>query len=307
MRFSIIIPHYKTGKMTAYTISQIQKLKGKHDVDIIIVDNSNGEGIEYIKPESNVIIVNYPTDLMQSHGIAFDFALEHIPTISEYFITLESDSFPTQYNWLDYYENLINEGYEMAGSRLRLSGGEYLHPAGAMYRKSNWKEAKVLVEAYNKIYKYNPNSIVKPEFAYHGMGSKGVQDENYRPIAEGVFHQGQGFKDEYLATYGQRTIANEQDSILIPNECAFNYQRVGYEPGQWFSYWHYAMGKKVKQIDTEIEWMPNRVNQQQEYTLTSNGVKHLWGVSAYHNASIDELSDIVARKNQVVEELYSTI
>jgi len=307
MKISIIIPHYKTGKMTAYTISQIQKLKGKHDVDIIIVDNSNGEGTEYIKPESNVIIVKYPTELMQSHGIAFDFALEHIPTISEYFITLESDSFPTQENWLDYYEELIKEGYDMAGSRLRLSGGEYIHPAGAMYKKSNWKEAGSLIEDYNRKFKYNPNSIQKPEFAYHGMESKGVQDENYKPIAHGIFHQGMAFKDEYLSTYGQRTIHSEMDSIHIPSECAFNYQRVGYEPGQWFCYWHYAMGKKVKQIDTEIEWMPNRVNQQQEYTLTSNGVKHLWGVSAYHGASIEELSDVINRKNQVVEELYSTI
>ena len=307
MKFSIIIPHYKVGKMTAYTISQIQKLKGKHKVNIIVVDNSNGEGTEYIPADSNVLIVNYPTNLMQSHGIAFDYALQNIPNISEYFITLESDSFPTQDNWLDYYVDLITQGYEMAGSRLRLSGGEYLHPAGAMYKKSNWCEAMDLVEAYNKIYKYNPNSIVKPEFAYHGMESKGVQDENYKPIAQGVFHQGQGFKDEYLATYGQRTIYSEMDSIHIPGECAFNYQRVGYEPGQWFSYWHYAMGKKVKQIDTEIEWMPNRVNQQQEYTLTSNGVKHLWAVSAYHKMENEQFSDIINRKAQVVDELYNSI
>tara|TARA_R110000868_G_scaffold42388_2_gene143492 strand:- start:1959 stop:2882 length:924 start_codon:yes stop_codon:yes gene_type:complete len=307
MKFSIIIPHWRTGKMTAYTISQIQKLKGKHKVNIIVVDNSNGEGTEFIPADSNVMIVNYPTNLMQSHGIAFDYALQNIPNISEYFITLESDSFPTQDNWLDYYVELATEGYDMAGSRLRLSGGEYLHPAGAMYRKSNWKEAMDLVENYNSIFHYNPNSILMPEFAYHGMESKGEQDENYKPIAHGVFHQGMAFKDETLSTYGQRTIYSEVDSILIPEECRFNYQRVGYEPGQWFSYWHYAMGKKVKQIDTEIEWMPNRVNQQQEYTLTSNGVKHLWGVSAYHGASIEELSDIVKRKNEVVNELYNTI
>jgi hypothetical protein len=307
MRFSIIIPHYKTGKMTAYTISQIQKLKGKHEVDIVIVDNSNGEGIEYIKAEPNVIIVNYPTNLMQSHGIAFDYALQNIPNISEYFITLESDSFPTQDNWLDYYVDLATEGYDMAGSRLRLSGGEYLHPAGAMYKKSNWCEAMDLVIKYNKIYSYNANSLIQPEFAYHLMNYSHLQSTNYKAIAESVFHQGQGFKDEYLATYGQRTIESEKYSILIPENWNTQYQRIGYEPGQWFSYWHYAMGKKVKQIDTEIEWMPNRVNQQQEYTLTSNGVKHLWGVSAYHNASIEELSDIVKRKNEVVNELYNTI
>ena len=67
------------------------------------------------------------------------------------------------------------------------------------------------------------------------------------------------------------------------------------------------MGKKVKQIDTEIEWMPNRVNQQQEYTLTSNGVKHLWAVSAYHKMENEQFSDIINRKAQVVDELYNSI
>jgi len=307
MKFSIIFCHYKTAKMSAYTVHQLIKNKGNHDIEILICNNSVGDdSIKLLDTYKDYIkIIDYPIGLMQSHGIGYDYLVPHIS--NEYFITLESDSFPTQDNWLDYYVELATEGYDMAGSRLRLSGGEYLHPAGAMYKKSNWCEAMDLVEVYNKIYKYNPNSIVKPEFAYHGMESKGVQDENYKPIAEGVFHQGMAFKDEYLATYGQRTIYSEMDSIHIPGECAFNYQRVGYEPGQWFSYWHYAMGKKVKQIDTEIEWMPNRVNQQQEYTLTSNGVKHLWGVSAYHNASIEELNDIVKRKNEVVDELYNTI
>lgn len=312
MKFSIIIPHYKTGKMTAYCISQIQKFKGKHEVDIVIVDNSNGEGTEFIKPESNVIIVSYPKELLQSHGIAFDFALEHIPTISEYFITLESDSFPTNDSWLNYYEELINEGYDMAGSRLRLSGGEYIHPAGAMWRKSLWKEAKELVKEYNKLYSYNSNSIITNAFNYHGMEKHIVfsQKDYYRPVAEGVFHQGQGFMQESVNTYGQRSIDYDKNFILIPGDhiaLEVFYKRVGYEPGQWFSYWHYATNRKVKQIDTEIVWMPNRVNQQQEYTLTSNGVKHLWGVSAYHGATNEELSDVINRKNQVVEELYLTI
>ena len=309
MKFSLIIPHYKNGKMTAYCISQLQKYKGRHEIDIIIVDNSNGEGTEYIKPDLNTIIVQYPADLLQSHGIAFDFALEHIPTISEYFITLESDSFPTNDKWLDYYENLINEGYDMAGSRLKLSGGEYIHPAGAMWRKSLWREAKELVKEYNINYHYNDNSMKTIEFDYHGMYLKGglmTQNERYKPIWSSVFHQGQGFFNESIHTYSNRNIEHDKQFIL-PRSLSETYCRVGYEPGQWFSYWHYATGRKVKQIDTEIEWMNNRRNQQQEYTLTENGVKHLWGVSAYHGASNDELSDIIQRKAQLTEELYSTI
>lgn len=326
MRFSILIPHYVTGKMTAYCIHQLQKCKGSHDIDIIVIDNSNGIGTEYIKPEPNVIIVSYPPKLIQSHGLAFDFVLEHIPTISEYFITLESDAFPTQDNWLDYYEQLINEGYDMAGSLMKLSGGEYIHPAGAMYKKSNWKEAKELVKQYNETIDFYPNFAVKDEtmFDYHVMvyNKIAVRDNfrvapkydpqeklsEYLPIAQSVFHNGQGFNQESFTTYGQRTIEGEKGTILIPARRPEPIiYRMGYEPGQWFTYWHYATGKKVKQIPTEIHWMENRRNQQQEYTRMENGLTHLWGVSAYAGSTEQDTKDISDFKNNQMETLYASI
>jgi len=143
MKFSILIPHYKTGKMTAYCIHKILKHRGNHEVNIIVVDNSNDGSEEYFMPFAEKFgthewcdgwYIPYPSDIMQSHGLAFDYALENVPNITPYFITLESDSYPIDDSWLDYYENLINEGYDMAGSYLRLSGGQYIHPAGAMYK-----------------------------------------------------------------------------------------------------------------------------------------------------------------------------
>lgn len=330
MKFTILLPHYKTGKMTAYCISQLLKYKGRHEADIIVIDNSNLEGLEYITRminprETKIHILTYSSDRMQSHGIAFDFALEKMyDSISDYFITVESDSFPTHYNWLDYYENLINEGYDMAGSRMTLSGGEYIHPAGAMYKKRNWMKAKRDVDAINRHYYYYPNLGMKDAFPCHIMSTERLTDfpgkhhsynnvsfddqlKSYLPIAQSVFHNGMGFEQESYTTYGQRTIASEQDSILLYDLPKTIY-RMGYEPGQWFAYWHYATGKKVKEIPTEIKWMPNRENQQQEYTLMENGFKHLWGVTAYGGGEPDDnTQDIRKRKIELMEELYNSI
>lgn len=291
--------------MTAYCLHQIFKHSQGRDIEVIVVSNSGEEGLQYLEPyKEKIKLVIYPENLLQSHGLAFDYALKYHVT-NECFITLESDSFPTKDNWLNYYDNLIEQGYEMAGSKLKLSGGEYIHPAGAMYRLTNWLEAAEIVKSYK--YNYNDNAIWKSEFKYHQMVDNRTQVESYRPIAESVFHQGMGFKDEHLNTYGNRNIESEKGIILKPTETQREYQRVGYEPAQWFCYFHYATNKKVYQIPTEIVWMENRINQQQEYTLTENGVKHLWGVTAYSGVSEESVKDITTAKQNKMTELYNSI
>jgi len=336
-KYTILIPHYKTAKMTAYCLSQVCKHSQGRDIRVVVIDNSPSEKDELVKctqfenvPEHLKDKVwnylPYPTDKMQSHGLAFDYAITEGMVKTDYFITLESDSFPTQDNWLDYYDNLIEQGYEMAASKMKLSGGEYLHPAGAMYKLSIWIEAKEFVEDINTEYHYLPNFILKDGFPCHIMLRHGIAApkdsefhhsykhdvdifkniNNYLPIAQSVFHQGMGSQQESYLTYGQRDIEyGKKDILNITDDLIY---RMGYEPGQWFGYWHYSCEKKVKQIPTQIVWMPNRVNEQQEYTLTENGVKHLWGVTAYGTSPDNEsLQDIINRKKQLINELYESI
>lgn len=331
MVITILIPHYKTGKMTAYCIHQLLKLKGRHEVEIIVIDNSQGEGMEYLDPyREKIKILTYPAGLMQSHGIAFDYAIPCVKT--DYFITVESDSFPTEDNWLDYYEDLINQGYDCAGSLMRLSGGEYVHPAGAMYRTADWREASKVKYPYT----YFPNVSTKGEqlFAYHLMVHNSfveqfASDPEFQQIqlhhsykwltaaqvmakadyylpTTGVFHNGMGMAEEWLATYGNRNMESEPQQIL-PQDNGGIIHRVGYEPGQWFSYWLKATGKKFHFIPTEVVWLPNRENQQQEYTLMENGFKHLWAVTAYHENTEEALRDISDKKRNQMEELWETI
>ncbi len=333
MEFTIIIPHYRTGAMTAYSVSQFLKHKGRHDIKIIIGDNNAGDGsLKYLKPfEKDILIVDYPKDRMQSHGILIDYILSSGLVKSEYFITAESDSYPINSGWLDYIENLIKEGYECGGSLLKLSGGEYLHPCGAFYKTSNWEEAKKYCDSIE--YKYFPNASRFENFDCHLMvhnrflntfldkpekyielakDYKGNTKEEmlakadyYSPVV-GPFHNGMGNLNELFATYGQRTIDSEVPHILLNNNDNL-INRMGSEPGQFLTYWQLAMGKKIFQIPTETKWMLNRVNQQQEYTLMENGFKHIWGGSSYYECTVPELQDIVKSKMELIDELYNSL
>jgi hypothetical protein len=331
-KYTCIIPHYKTGQMTAFTIYQILKHTRGRDIKIVVVDNSNHEGLEYLEPfVGKIHILLYPKDLMQSHGIAYDFALNSGVVETEYFITLESDSYPTQDGWLDYYDRLVETGMDCAGSLLQLSGGQFIHPAGALYRKSVWEEAKKYTDSIQ--YGCFPNMAMKEGFPCHLMVRNDILKtflENpqlyidlhnsylpysvvnavqklmyYKPVT-GVFHNGMGNSQESIATYSQRNILKEPERILLDNVDDLIY-RVGFEPAQYFCYWALAMGYNVSAIPTEIKWLEGRNNQQQEFTRMENGLVHCWAITAYHKAESPERQDIIDFKAAQLQELYNSL
>jgi hypothetical protein len=331
MRFDILIPHFKTGKMTAYTVSKLIRFKGRHDIRIIISDNNAGDGsIEALAPFKEYIeVYDHPKDIMHSHGTSLD---RLVPLVtSDYFIAIESDAYPTKDNWLDYYENLIKKGYESAGSLLKLSGGEFVHAAGAMYKTSNWHECKKYCDEMP--YKYLPHIAMENNFPHHLMihndtleyfinnpeefvelheSYKGNSAEellkkikDYSPVC-GPLHDGRGYQHEEYDTYGQRNIYSGPADFLMPPNSKF-YLRMGEEPGQFFCYWHLAMSKKVFFIPTHTVWMNGRINEQQEFTIMENGFKHTWGVSSFHNSDSQEFKDVVIRKREIVDKLYDSL
>lgn len=334
MQFSILIPHYRTGKVCAYAISQLLKFKGIHDIEIIVIDNNAGDGsANYLTPfAKDITYLEYPKDKIQSHGVAFDFAIENGLVSNEHVITIESDSFPTKDNWLDSYERLINDAYDCAGSLLKLSGGTYIHPAGAIYKKSVWQEAKEYVD--NIAYDYFPNMAAKEGFDCHlmirkdwvervlnepedfielGKGYKGLSPEDilakrdyYSPIGDGVFHNGMGKLQESIKNFGNRDTNSGKVDVMFDDKSALVF-RIGMEPGQFITNYQIASNKKIALIPIEIKWMKNRGGQQQEYTLMSNGFKHLWSVSAYHESANPEFQDIVTFKSKVVDDLYNSL
>lgn len=333
MRVSVLIPHWKTGKLTAFTIAQLLKYKGEHDLKIIVGDNNSGDGsIEYLKPfENDITVVDYPKGKLQSHAIIIDYILELGLVETDYFITVESDCFPTKPGYLDYYENLIKADIDCAFSPLKLSGGIYGHPCGGLYRKSLWQEAHEYAKSVP--YTYFPNASMKDTFASHLMvknsfletfldspesfivvsdGYKNYTKEQWMASAEhysptvGAFHNGMGMTDESLYTYGQRHFDGEVPSIILDNKKAL-INRVGYEPGQWLSYYSIAKQKKVFAIPIEIKWMNGLGGQQQEYTLMENGLKHLWGSSAYFDYTPENGKEVALYKQSVPELLYESL
>lgn len=338
MRISILIPHYKTVKMTFYAIHMLLKYKGRHQMDIYVIDNNPQDQTALLLKEfygDKIKLFPYPPEKMQSHGIAYDWVIPHLRT--EVFATIESDSFPTSTDWLDGIELLVRDGYDSGGSLLDLSGGHFVHTAGAFYKKSIWQKAMRYVE--NVEYTYFPNLAMKDDFACHLMVHDSVLKQFYdnagdfitlgphyhnctlpaefekmanwyKPIGRGVFHNGIGNRDESYHTYAQRHASIEEDGeryhILQDNKKPLIW-RLGMEPGQWFNYWLLANNHNVYAIPTETVWMPGRENQQQEYTKMENGFTHLWGTTAYYDSFNPDTNDIAYFKRKQMEELYSSI
>lgn len=334
MKVSILVPHWRNGKATAYCVSQLLKHKGDHELEIIIIDNNFGDGSSiYLHPfESQIKYITYPTNKLQSHGLAFEHVLYNNHVSNDWFITMESDSFPTSYGWIDYIENKIAEGYDCGGSLLKLSGGKYMHPCGAFYNKWDWYGAR---EYCNEIeYCYFPNIAKKEGLIAHLMVHKSIleafldspedyielsesykpynrslalkQLNHYSPVVQGVFHNGVGRLQESLRTYGLRNPETEAPNKLLNNRAKIIY-RAGEEPGQHFHYYLLAIGKKCFYIPTETKWMPGREMQQQEYSITENGVKHLWAGSSFLSMKDTPMHDVYEFKKNQIDELYNSL
>lgn len=332
MIFTILIPHWKEWRTTYVAISKLIEFKGKHEIDIVVIDNNSGDGsIENLDPLLKYITVfDYPKDRLQSHGVSFDFILPHVK--NENIITIETDSLPTKNNWLGYYEDKINEGFDCVGSLLTLSGGTYVHPCGMYFKKSNWEECKSFVDKIP--YSYFPNMSWKLGFDSHLMVHDSIFDEfikspddyvelangykpytplkatekllYYEPIGKGVFHNGMGNKQESIDTFHLRTVESESPSMEFDGKMKL-INRIGAEPGQMFAWWHEYAEKKTFHVPTEIKWLPNREARQQEYTRMENGFTHLWCGSSYLGLKGTWLNDVYEFKNNQIEKLFKSI
>lgn len=319
--------------MTAYSISQLLKYKSDHDLEIIVVDNNiKDESRKYLWPfRGKIRYIVYPEGRLQSHGIAINYALELGLVDTEYFLCLENDAFPIG-EFVPYYEAIIKNGYDAAGSILSLSGGRYLHPCGALYRKSVWAECKAYCDAIP--YNYYPSLMLRDNFAMHTMIHKSIADaveecpedwmevsseykdrpkqtmqrkrEYYLPVCC-PFHHGAGGLQESIRTYGSRTAESDAPFIVLNGKSKKIIGRAGYEPGEFFHFWMQNAGKKIFEIPTEVKWMAGRENQQQEYTLTESNIRHLWGISSYTERAAEGVEDIYAEKHGLPDKLYNSL
>lgn len=334
--FSILIPHYKS-KITAYSVAKWLEYAEGEDVEIIVFDNSYPhESIHLLQSfKARIKIARLLDGNISSHGIAYDHVIPMIK--NQWFITAESDSFPTK-PYVEYYKSIIRKFtspsvgmYEAAGSKLKLSGGEFIHTCGALYNTFLWGDAKAYCDKMD--YTYFPNMSYVNGFDSHVMVHNSIlndflaepedfielsnsykpysaalaikKSEWYKPVI-GPFHNGCGSNNEDVKTYGFRTIESEAKNVLLNNKLKI-INRVGEEPGQWLSYYMAACGKNVFEIPTETRWMEGRVNEQQEYTLNEAGIKHIWAGSSYLDMKGTAMNDVYEFKHNQIEELYNSL
>lgn len=347
MDVTILIPHWRIGKTTAYAVAKVVEHSKNHNVKIVVIDNSIGDrSIDHIlltNLRHHCTVIHYPAGLLQSHGIAFDFAIKQGLVQTKYFITLESDSYPTHDRWLDYYEDLVNtHAPDIAGSKLQLSGGEYIHPCGALYKIDGWYAANAYCIGLNGMFYYFPNMIIKEGFKCHAMVRRKMIDEDfghlnihvhdsgwafaeeydrlqkaqvlekaltYQPVT-GPFHNGMGKLQESITTYGARSLVTGiQDLILGDVDDVV--LRIGYEPGQMLSYYLCgAPGFKCMSIPTTGKWLTGRIGQNQEYTIMESGLRHEWGITAFNDQRTDAdpaVQAVIDFKMNRLNELYESL
>jgi len=332
MKLSVIICHYKNGKATAYAIHQILKHKKNHDLQILICDNSNGEGVEYLEPfKGDIEIHRLPSYLLQSHGVGYSYLGSFVT--NDFVLCMESDSYPISDDFIDYYDPLIEDGYDMAAPLLKLSGGQYFHPCGGIYKRKAIEEAEAYCSNSNMSYHYLPNSAMVNGFPNHLMvhdkiwrffldephafvelpdNRKFLTAKEWEKIELGyssvvcAFHNGMGKYKETINDYGARGIITDPAGIILDHQDKI-IVRMGYEPGQWLSYWMLATSKKIAQIPVTVKWMEGKENQQQEYTITDGGILHEWGLSSYYGAHNKDIQDIVDFKNRRTEMNYLSL
>lgn len=329
MTLSILIPHFKS-KITAYSVAKFLEYSEGAEVEIIVIDNSYPhDSIKCLDPfKDKINIITEISNKISSHGIAYDGVVPLLNT--EWFITAESDSFPVR-PYIEYYQSLINKGYDAAGSKLKLSGGEFVHVCGGLYNKNIWQDAKNYCDKIP--YTYFPNMSMISGFASHLMVHNDILNDFlsepedfielsssykpysaelamkkadwYRPVVN-PFHNGCGKNNESVHTYGFRTIESESPNVLLDNKLKL-VNRVGAEPGQWLSWYLAACDKKVFEIPTEIKWINGKENQQQEYTLNGAGIKHIWAGSSYLDMKGTTMNDVYEFKHNQIEELYNSL
>jgi len=328
MKLSILIPHYKS-KITAYSVAKFIEY-GQDNVDIVIIDNSPlHDSVQYLSPfKDQIKIITNLSNQISSHGIAYDMVIPELETA--WFITAESDSFPTK-EYVDYYRSLVDNGCDAAGSKLKLSGGEFVHVCGGFYNIKLWGDAKKYCDKIP--YTYFPNMSMSHGFASHLMVHDDIlndflsepedyielssaykpysaekamrQAEWYKPVV-GPFHNGCGKNNESVHTYGFRTIESEAPNVLLDNRLKI-INRVGAEPGQWLSWYMKAIDRRVFEMPTEVKWMTGKENQQQEYTLNEAGIKHIWAGSSYLDMKGTAMHDVYEFKHNQIEELYNSL
>jgi len=307
-KVSIIISHFRTFRWTAICLHHFKKYTPPVDFEIIVCDNSpDHPSINAIKSTSlgdGVTFITGEKDF-PSHGRGYDLSLKE--STGDYIFCAETDSFPTMHGWFNEYIK-ASVDYDLIGPDVPQSSGRYIHPAGALINRTvidaaeKWQKehadwlfvpsAGMKLEVSDKCY----HVVARKDYMKPFMRDASIKSESDLWSRCGVFQEMRSFDEDSFDTYSQRTgITNWE-----PIEGKDAYLKIGYEPGQWLSYFASSHGFRVLAAPSHIEWMSGKEGRQAAYSTVFDGFRHVWcGTSAFMNGIEPEVREF--KMNQMNE------
>lgn len=312
-KVSILIPSYKSFRWIAVCINQFKKFGLPVESEIIVCDNSPGHPSIKALTETSLgegIKIVYGNPDFPSHGQGYQKAYESAD--GDYIFTAESDSFPTRMGWFDEYVK-ASASFDYIGPEMPMGGGTYIHPAGALTHRGVIHAAEEW-QANHKDWAFVPGAGAKlktSDRAYHVVVYKpwledlGLVDAELRKEINlwgnvGVWQEMRCFDEDTFENYMHRKgITNWEP---VPNK--FSYNKIGFEPGQWLSYFAQSHGFKCLKAPTYIHWMPGREGCQAEYSTVFGGFMHVWGGTVCHVSKKDMSHEVVASKKSKCDRYF---
>ncbi len=118
-RISLCIPHWQVREMMSICLRSIRRHSQKYDLEIIVVDNgSRDESLDYLRSLSWIRLIERPEESVANWPAnvftAWDAGLREAR--GEFFVTMHSDVFVKQDDWLDPFLREIVNGPDVAAS-----------------------------------------------------------------------------------------------------------------------------------------------------------------------------------------------
>lgn len=115
---TILLPNYKTPEITRICLRLIRKNTDMSKVHIIAIDNASGDdSVEYLRSLDWIELIERPKDESESpsasHAKALDEALARVTT--PYVLSIHTDTFMRDPNWLDFLLDKIEQDENIAG------------------------------------------------------------------------------------------------------------------------------------------------------------------------------------------------
>jgi glycosyltransferase involved in cell wall biosynthesis len=115
---AILIPHYKTLKMTKLCLDLLKKNTNLDKAELVVIDNgSNDDSSDYLKSLDWItLITREKVDGEKgatAHSNALDLALEQVT--SPYFLSIHTDTFVIHPKWLEFLLTHIQSDTTLAG------------------------------------------------------------------------------------------------------------------------------------------------------------------------------------------------